>query len=1494
MIAGSASRSRNDVRVTMALAALLLAALGLRLYGLNWDDGRDLHPDELFIAKIVLIDRIHLDWPPDLRQLLDPATSGLNPRSADPRTGQYREFAYGALPLWVTDASGWALSKATGVDWNGPDRVYLVGRVLSALFDTGTVLLVFFLGRLLASDAVGLAGAAVAACAPMSIQLAHFFTTDSWLTFFVALCLVFSVLAALRGSLRWFVAAGLALGLAMATKGSVFSLAAPVAAALALDAHQRASACPDHDWRRALTARLVAAGIAAFVGFAAFEPYAIINPGIYLQSLRTQSDIVRGVFDVPFTRVYVGRPPILYQAEQLGRWGLGPAATLLAVVGLIWMAVDFWRRRNLAMGVLLAWFVAYGVVIAIPEVRFLRYLAPLVPVFAVASGYALVRIACLARRRFGRPMALAAVAAALAGVGLWAAAFSSIYAHENPRLAASRWIYANVPAGSAVTAEYWDDALPRDLGAGLTPGDRQYASVTMDLYSDQPPRQEAAAIYRDLQGSDYVVLSSDRVEAGTAQAPWRYPVQQRYYESLRSGALGFVPAATFQLAPSLGPLIFDDRDADESFINYDHPRVEIYRKTALISPDQYRQLMAPAVAAPWVPTRHPPAADNPMLSRPVGDLPVVDDAGWSAALTSQAGPALLVWIVLLVVLQAIGTPIARTLLPRFADGGWGLARLFAILLGGYLVWIGASVGAIEFRAVWCFVAVGALAVGAWLLLRRSASPAAPDRANVIAAEAVFWVVFALFLAFRFLNPDSWHPIWGGEKPMEFAHLNATLRSANFPPYDPWYAGGILNYYYYGLYLVAFLLKLTGIPSRIGFNLAQPTVIALLASGAYSVAASLGRDASRVRRLAVPAGLAGVVLTVLIGNLTSALALFQPARPALDSFLDWVWAGSRAIPDAITEFPFFTGLYADLHAHVVALPMTVAAIALSYDLARRPLRTCPDRSVNDVARMVLAAIGRLAPLMLVIGGLSATNAWDVPTYAALGLAALFMATRQIAPWPRRMVAFVLLAGVFGAGSYLLFLPFHQHFVALFGSLARVKAPTDLGAWASHVGGLLAIVAASLIVLSLPAGRALPGPIRSPLAPVGAAALLIAIGIVLGPTAPAAATVATTALVALALGVFGTVAWTAAGSLPGVLRQDAILVRAWVVIGLGAAAIAFFAGWDVLALYLGIGTLAAARWMIGRRAAPRFVALLAAAAAFVGAGVELFVIADDLIATTAYRMNTVFKFYNQIWVLLALAAAAGLTVMLRASGLLRRPRATPTTGSAAFEAMRASGAEARDPRRSWATAGIALAVVVMLASLVYPVLAVSPRLHQRFTDQLGTGALDALDWMRYGTVPSFGPNGVEPIHFDGDLAAIDWLQRNVAGSPVIAEASIGPYRCDGSRFSIATGLPTIIGWERHEEQQRPPDDLPQRVNDVRTLYTSPDPAEKLAILRKYDVRYVIVGDLERLYPVADNDCTPQGSAAGIAAFDAMVGTSLEPVFNQGGTTIYRVLPAGASTT
>ena len=138
-------------------------------------------------------------------------------------------------------------------------------------------------------------------------------------------------------------------------------------------------------------------------------------------------------------------------------------------------------------------------------------------------------------------------------------------------------------------------------------------------------------------------------------------------------------------------------------------------------------------------------------------------------------------------------------------------------------------------------------------------------------------------------------------------------------------------------------------------------------------------------------------------------------------------------------------------------------------------------------------------------------------------------------------------------------------------------------------------------------------------------------------------------------------------------------------------------------------------------------------------------------------------------------------------------------------------------------------------------------------------------------------------------------------MIVETSIGPYRCNGSRYSIATGLPAVVGWERHLYQQRYPEGIGDRVEDVRTLYASPDPETKLAILRRYDVEYVVVGPLERMgIEISGNNCVQTDVAAGMAAFDGMVGTSLEVAFQQGETTIYRVIdqpaddPTGADAT
>ena len=1443
----------------LALALVFLAALSLRLYGLNWDQGGDLHPDELFVAKIVMIDRIHLDWPPDVNQLLDPARSGLNPRSADPVTGQYREFAYGALPLWVTDFSAWVLSRVTGTNWNAAERVYLFGRVLSAILSSVTVLVTASIGSRLGGRALGLLAALFAAFAPMSIQLAHFFTTDSWLTCFVALCLLACCRAAERGTVAAFALAGCTYGLAMATKGSVVALVAPIVAAWLIRLLDR----PKPVWWGHVRSLIPHATVAAFtslVAFLIFEPYALLRPMVYVQSLRTQADIVSGAFDVPFTRVFSGTSPGLYQVEQLVRWGLGPIAGLLALGGLVWLAHLVWQRQGTAI-ILASWLVAYSAVLATAEVKFLRYLEPLTPVFAICAAGALLWLLGRVQLRWSPRWGTALLAATLGLSFLWTASFTSIYARENPRIAATKWIYAEIPPGSRLTAEYWDDALPRSLTYALNPAASGLGIINFDLYRDLPPAEAVVAIGDVLERADYVIQSSLRVEAGVRAEPWRYPAQIRYYDALVSGEVGFSRIAQFASWPGIGPLQFDDRRADESFINYDHPLVAIYQKDHPFDRATFEMAVSWAENQPWQPSRWQ-SDPTLLLPTPVGENPSVSDARWSAALTSSTPGAVVVWMVLLVALAATGVPWARLAFAAFPDQGWGLARILGFVMPAYLVWLAASLQLARFRAVWCLFALAAVASLGWWLTRRSPRVRPLQRADVLHPEVAFWAVFAIFLAFRFAVPDGWHPFWGGEKPMEFALINATGRSAYFPPYDPWFADGYVNYYYYGFYLVAFLFKLIGIPSEIGFNLALPTMMGLLGGASFTVAGTLAQAVSGSRRTRLVAGWVAVLAMCLIGNLSALRTLLAGTPAVYDAFITWTWNGSRAVDYAITEFPYFSGLYADLHAHVIALPITVTIIAVSFALAQPgPEPPGADRH-NRALLLVLAA--------LLLGTLFVTNAWDVPVYAALAVVSLLMGSLTTRRTPRTVLLAAGQAGAVVVGAYVLFLPFHQHFVALFSQVALVRDPTDLLQFLTHFGVFVVVAAVGLTALLLPSGGA-----ADRLAwPIASTAVTMAGVIVLAQAN--SASIALVGRVLILAGLAGppvlAAIWRARSWEP-----SSVASRLAALVSLGAAGagiIAVASERPVLGLMVALTGAAGAGLIALPEIGERFVCLLLAAAFGVAGGVEVVVVADDLIGSDWYRMNTIFKFYNQVWVLLAISCAVLFALMAA------RSFATSADKLSSSRMPVLSGA--------WSRVGVALAAVLCVGALTYPALATMPRLEQRMSPGAPVGSLNALDWMDSGRLPVIGSPDFGEIRYAGDRAAIAWLQQNVSTSAVIAEASIGPYRCNGSRIANATGLPTIIGWERHQQQQRFPDQLPARVSDVRTLYTSANVDEKETILRKYNVAYVVVGDLERVYPTPNNECTPGGSDAGIAAFDQMVGSNLEQVFSQDGTTIYRVLP------
>lgn len=1512
----------------------LLVGAALRLQRLDWDANQHLHPDERFITMRAL--ELRLDWPPDWASLLDPQASPLNPRF----------FAYGSLTLYLLRAAG---HVAAG--WqpflSSYDGLTLVGRTLSALFDLGSVALVGALGVRLAGPWIGLLAAWLVALAPFHLQVAHFWAADTPLTFFVLVALHAALSLARGGSALAALGYGGALGLALAFKIAaaplaLLALVAPTLAALAQRQGDRIIGWRPLDapaQRRIAGHTLLALGTAATV-FVATQPYALLDGPTFLRHVGEQAAMARGAADLPYTRQYVGTWPYVYHLHNLVLWGFGPALGLAALAGWGYALVRGLRRPSLGDLLLLAWVLPYVAIVGSFHAKFMRYLLPVMPILALWAAWLVGDAATALRRRWpaGRsalPLALAALV--VLPTALAALAFNAIYTRPHTRVAASAWLYEHVPPGATLTAEHWDDPLPLALALDGRPRSPSlYRIVSMQLY-DPDDARKLDHIVDSLLAADYVVLSSNRLYGSIPRSPQRYPLTTRYYRLLFDGELGFAPVAVFTSYPTLlGWSIVDDA-ADESFTVYDHPKVLIFKKTTPLSRLDLAARLAPGLAAVGPP---------PLMLQP-DELAAQRAGGTYAALFPEDGlgnrAPLVVWLALVLLLGLLALPLASLAFARLPDLGYGLARPLGLLVFAWLFWLGVSLRLLPGTRAGTLAALallGLLALAAAWWQRRTLATLWRTRLALLAvSEAAFWLAFGVFLLQRLANPDLWHPVHGGEKPMDLAYLTAVAKSSVFPPYDPWFAGGYLNYYYFGQVMLGALLELSGIAPAVAYNLAVPTIAGYAASAAASLGAALAGRAAPL------AGGAAAFFLLGIGNLGGAAQLWQtlwevsgqPVRSSLPGLagllnglwglllvlsgarafpplpVDWYWPSTRIIKDTINEFPFFTFLYADLHAHAIALPLflSVAALALDAALARRvswcdptvrppaastvpapqvlspasPLveesrrgalirpapeeaKRPPDARVSRPAsaplRVARAAEdgpaqrssptalleaerrehpqGALRPTAepagwralaglplgaLLLGALWTTNAWDYPTGVALLLLGALVGWWTGARSARALLARLVHLGVLLVLAVWLYRPFHARFISFYSGVVPHGERSDVAGYLAIHGFFLFLLLSLAAVVLAARYRQMPW------------------------------------LRALWLGLCH---WT---RLPRLLALSGRLVRrrGWTAAALPAlgalaalALAAALAGWLLVALLLLLlgPTLAL---LLGERAAPQraFVWSLLALGLALGLAGELVRLDGDV-----GRMNTVFKLYFQVWALWAVAGAAALAWLVAARGAAPgEVQPQPSTLPAAPGLRLAASAPWR----------VAL-VLLLAAALVYPPIASRGKAAERFDPTLPP-TLDGMAYMRTAVHREEG----RLLTLRHDWEAIRWLQANISGSPVILEAHTPIYRW-GSRVSIYTGLPTVLGWDWHQKQQRwgYRQLVDQRAADVRALYSDVDPARKLDLLRRYDVRYVYVGELERAtYP-----------APGLAAFDLLIGRGLERIYQNPGVVIYRVEP------
>lgn len=570
---------RHNPRLLPASVAFIIIVIGAlgRLTALDWDSMAGLHADERHMAFMVSgairglkawsLGELPLSW---IGLWFDAEHSPLNPRL------QSGFYIYGEAPLLVmalwAHLWGW-------FEWTD---IFLYGRMLSALADCGTMILVFFIAaKWTKSLWAPVLACGFYACLPVALREAHFFTVDT-------LSAAFGT-AAFYAASFWndraspsrnsgiAVVVGLLLGLSVACKlsGAFFAVAILFIILVKLRLQRQWS-------YGAVAGQALACLLAALLAFRLANPFAFAGKGFwglaldprFLDDVAEQSRLANaGIGWVP-NWFWLEREPFLLVSDIV-IWGFGPCFVLAVLLAVVL------RWRSLSPGHVagIGFIVVVLTILATYPTPYLRYTLPIAPVAAVIAGQ---MASDLSSRAW-----LSASVLLLVGSAIQAGAVLNILRGPHTRVEASVYIWRTLPLGSTILNETgWDETLPAVV---RLPGDKEarwpfvegaYKLSVLQIQEPDGP-EKAKLMAERLAGADLLVQSSQRFSDVIPRLADRFPMSSRYYAMLKDGRLCFEEIREFRRGLRLAGLMeVDDSRAQESWFIYDHPVVKLYRKTA--------------------------------------------------------------------------------------------------------------------------------------------------------------------------------------------------------------------------------------------------------------------------------------------------------------------------------------------------------------------------------------------------------------------------------------------------------------------------------------------------------------------------------------------------------------------------------------------------------------------------------------------------------------------------------------------------------------------------------------------------------------------------------------------------------------------------------------------------------------------------------------------------------------------------------------------------
>ena len=421
-----------------------------------------------------------------------------------------------------------------------------------------------------------------------------------------------------------------------------------------------------------------------------------------------------------------------------------------------------------------------------------------------------------------------------------------------------------------------------------------------------------------------------------------------------------------------------------------------------------------------------------------GILAILLFAAWS--LLGEDVISFLSWWVMLLALGLGFWPLTSRIFSGFADKGWLFSKVLGVAVTGYVMWLLNTLHIVKFRNSAC-VLIAAVCIFLnlfWMKKKKAVIEA--RRSLVLTEECLFLALFLLWTYLAGFRPGA----YGTEKFMDYGFMATMMRGDYMPAEDMWYAGEQLNYYYGGQYYAAFLTRLTFTRIQETYHLMRTMVAAFAFVLPFSLVRQMLEDKwqEKKRGLAAAGGVLAGTAVSLAGNMH--YVLFGKLIPWIREIFQipfdgkeyWFPNSTRYIgynPEVVNdktihEFPSYSFILGDLHAHVVNLMFVLLVVGILYTWLqqRREAKDRPLLLVRGLAQPQLWLLG------FFIGIFQWTNYWDFAIYYVVGGAVLVLTLirahgKKIGKIFSNTVFYAAVILVF---SWIVILPFTLRFETMF--------------------------------------------------------------------------------------------------------------------------------------------------------------------------------------------------------------------------------------------------------------------------------------------------------------------------------------------------------------------------------------------------------------------------------------------------------------------------------